>query len=616
MKSLVTLLTTLIQELGEYCAVDTSKDIKTILTRLNGEGEWFLAITLPTLAKGLERGLDTGVCNPDLFPNFGCRQKTPVLLGSFFDLIFDRTSGTVLPEPSIEAIRSIRQISLFGKKTELDCSPAVIAEAFSGFVKCDKEVAEWEASVTIDALMEFHKMSSLLFSEVFLKVNREVALWKINPRHGPGATADRLVGNHKFEMPEYTERLEAVFPFWRFATTRGYRQETYDRVPLLEPGHERPVKVVHVPKTLDAPRIIAEEPTCMQYVQQGLLRSFRDAIDGSYLQSLMGVEHQEPNQLMAQKGSRDGTLATLDLSEASDRVSNLLVITMMANFPHLNDAVQACRSLRADVPGHGILNLAKFAPMGSALCFPVEMMVFLTVIFIGIQRAYRYRLTKRSDILKWLGSVRVYGDDIIVPVDVVDSVRSALRLYGFKVNVHKSFWTGKFRESCGKEYYDGEDVTLTRLRHLPPTSLDQTEQVISMVDFRNQAYWRGLWKTAGIVDSYISEMMPFPVVMETSTILGRQSVLGIPEYPLDRNLHRPLVTGMRVRYRRRFSPIDDDAALLKSLRYGLNSSYPEEVAEQWTPRGTFSQTPTEADHLIYSGRPTASALHRRRGFAD
>ncbi len=615
MKSLVTLLTSLIQELGEYCAVDTSKDLKTILTRLNNEGEWFLAITLPLLAKGLEKGLDQGESTPNLYPKFGCRQSLPILLGGFFELIFDRTTGKVLPEPSVEAIRSIRQISLFGKKAELDCSTAVIAEAFNGFVKCDKEVAEWESSVTIDALMEFHQMSSLLFSEVFLKVNREVAAWKINPRHGPGATADRLVGNRKFEMPEYTERLDAVFPYWRYSTTRGYSQETYDRVPFLEPGNERPVKVVHVPKTLDAPRIIAEEPTCMQYVQQGLLRSFRDAIAGSVLQSFIGVEYQEPNQLLALEGSLTGKLATLDLSEASDRVSNLLVITMMANFPHLNDAVQACRSLRADVPGHGIIPLAKFAPMGSALCFPVEMMVFLTVVFIGIQRAYRHRFTKTSDYLKYLGSVRIYGDDIIVPTDVVDSVRSALRLYGFKVNVHKSFWTGKFRESCGKEYYDGEDVTIVRLRRLPPTSLEQTEQVISMVDFRNQAYWRGLWKTASEVDTILEKIMPFPVVMETSSILGRESVLGLPNYTLDRNLHRPLVTGMKVRYRRRFSPIDDDAALMKSLRFGLNSSYPEEVIEQG-PRGPLNQTPTEADHLIYSGRPTASALHRRRGFAD
>jgi hypothetical protein len=255
--------------------------------------------------------------------------------------------------------------------------------------------------------------------------------------------------------------------------------------------------------------------------------------------------------------------------------------------------------------------------MGSALCFPIEEVVFLTVVFLGLQRAYRTRFTKLSHIKRYLGSVRIYGDDIIVPTDAVDAVRSTLRLFGFKVNTNKSFWTGKFRESCGKEYFDGEDVTIVRLRRQLPSSQRETDQMVSLVAFRNNAYRHGLWKTAGWIDSYISEMIPFPVVGETSPVLGRVSCLGIPDYPLDKNLHTPMVKGMIVRHRLRKSIIDGEAALMKSLTVGLHSSYPDEsslVSEDgMPPRSWWNPVTTEANHLEFAGRPISSALIYRRG---
>lgn len=620
MKSLVTLLTTLIDELGGYCTVDTSRDIKTVMTRSQNEGVQFLAVSLPTLGKGLERALALGEANPTLFPGFGCKEKTPKFLGAFFDLVFDRKSGLVHEYPSIEAIRSLRQILLFFKKIELECSPEVTQAAFDGYVVSDKEVGEWEASVHIETLIEFHQMASLLFSDVFLEVDREIASWRLSPRHGPGATADRIVANNKYEMREYTERLETVLPYWFYATTRGYESGRYDRVRFLEPGEERPVKVVPVPKTLEAPRIIAEEPACMQYAQQGIAMSLKKAIDRSFLERLIGTTSQEPNQLLAREGSLNGDLATLDLSEASDRVSNLLVMTMTANFPHLHDAVQASRSWRADVPGHGVIPINRFASMGSALCFPIETMVFLTVVCIGIQRAHQRRFRRLSEVRELMGSVRIYGDDIIVPVDTVDSVRSALRLFGFKVNAHKSFWTGKFRESCGQEYYGGEDVTICRVRHPLPEDRSQVTELVSAVALRNNAYWRGLWKTARVLDDLISSVIPFPVVAETSSVLGRESCLGLPDYPLDPRLHRPVVKGAVVRYRRRFSPIDDEAALMKCLGdfYSVNRQTDPDTGQSETmePYGPWNVVVTDADHLRFAGRPTASTIHCRRAFAD
>nr|QDH89759.1 MAG: RNA-dependent RNA polymerase [Leviviridae sp.] len=101
--------------------------------------------------------------------------------------------------------------------------------------------------------------------------------------------------------------------------------------------------------------------------------------------------------------------------------------------------------------------------MGSALCFPMEAMVFTTLIFLGIQRSLNKPLYPR-DLKRYVGSVRVYGDDLIVPVDQVPSVVRTLEHFGARVGSDKSFWTGKFRESCGREYFNGHDVSITRVR--------------------------------------------------------------------------------------------------------------------------------------------------------
>lgn len=403
MKSLITLFQEVLDELGGFCSVDTTRDSIAVARRFDNEGLQFLAVTLPSLGKGLERGLANGMASPDLFPGFRCRQNTPIFLGGFFDLVFDRTSGSVLDIPSIEAIRSLRQITLMFKKIELPSAPADEQAAFDKYVKCDTEVGDWEDSISNDALIEFHQLGSLLFSSVFRRVDLETRDYLLEPMHGSGATAEKLMGNFKFTQPEWTQRLEAVFPYWMYSTTRGYSTEKYDSVNFREPGDERPIRVVSVPKTLDAPRVIGIEPACMQYAQQGVRKSLEKAVKKSFLDNLIGTSSQEPNQLLALQGSIDGSLATLDLREASDRVSNLLVMTLTSGFPHLHDAVQASRSRSADVPGHGIIPLNRFASMGSALCFPFESMVFLTVVLLGIQDANGARFSSLGQIARWLG---------------------------------------------------------------------------------------------------------------------------------------------------------------------------------------------------------------------
>ena len=606
MKSLVTLFVKVLDDVGSFCAVDTTRDLKTITSRFEHEGFEFFTRILPRYGAGLEQALHHGVSSPDLYPMFKCRQNTPVFLGGFMDLVFDRASGTVLDEPSTEAIRSLRQLTMLFKKIEIDCGPQRTAAAFASFVKSDQEVAEWERSADETLLEEFQRLALLTFSDQFSAVNRKVSSMELVPSHGPGATADRLLGNSKYEMPMWTDRLEEVAPLGRYADFRGYSTDRYDNTTFLSPESELPVRVVHVPKTAETPRIIAIEPTCMQYMQQAVAGSLKEEVDKSFLSALIGTTFQEPNQLLALEGSITGNLATLDLSEASDRVSNLLVKRLFGPFPDLDDLVQASRSLRADVEGHGVVPLSRFASMGSALTFPVETMVFFIVTLMGIQSARGTRFTRLTQISELLGQVRIYGDDIVVPVDTVSSVVMYLELFGFKVNRHKSFWMGKFRESCGKEYYAGDDVTICRVRRVHPSDLNDVNEMISVVDFRNQAYERGLWRTARYLDEFISELIPFPTVTETSTVLGRHSFLGFDSERVCPKLHRPMVKGAVVKYRQRSSTIDGNAALMKCLAYRRETEEVKILADYVRH--------AQDNHLQFAGRPDASRINIRWGY--
>jgi hypothetical protein len=480
--------------------------------------------------------------------------------------VFDRFSGVLLNDPDIDAILSVRQLTLMYSKVLLPCSDAREKDAMTGYVQCEREVKEKDAFFTPDDFREFKRMSSLLFGSIFSEVDRKVYNLELCPKHGPGATADKLRGNAKYQQRTWPARLEPYFPVgdYMFPNAR-YFNEHYNEITFLEPGAEIPVRVISVPKTMKTPRIIAVEPTAMQYAQQALLEAILEAIEkDSLINRLLGFADQVPNQHMACMSSHTGELATLDLSEASDRVSNQLVMEMTARWTHLHGAIQACRSTKADVPGYGVMPLSKFASMGSALCFPVEAMVFLTSVCLGLEKTLNTRFSDRRSLKSAVAGVRIYGDDIIIPVDSVFSVVNSLEHFGARVGASKSFWIGKFRESCGKEYYDGYDVSIVKVRRMLPTTRKHVPEIISTVSLRNQLYEAGYWETVKWLDSLLVKILKyFPWVESSSSVLGRVSFLGYESQKECEKLHAPLVKGWVVSSRLPKDPLSEDGALLK-----------------------------------------------------
>ena len=607
MKSLTSLVRCILEDIQYGCGTSTTRDMETITRRVEHEGISFLTITLPNFAKDFERSLELGRVDSDRFVGFKFQRNgaIPRFLGGLLSLVFDSKTGVLLDTPNVCAIADVRQICLMFKKVQLECNESRISAAYKKYVETEHELECQVRELSPELRKKFKDLSRLIWGDatldhsIFRAIEERLASYDHVPRHGPGATADRISGNRKYDSMRWHTRLDPYFPFDQFRVCRPDLVLEGTGVPeLVDPGAEQPVRVITVPKTLKTPRIIAMEPECMQYAQQSILEMLVPAIEMHPLSAgSVNFRSQDPNREYARISS-DGTksLATLDLSEASDRVHCSLVSDMLDGLPNLREAVLACRSERADVPGHGVIPLSKFASMGSALCFPIESMVFYTIILMAMHDAQNIRPTYAS-IKRMKAGVRVYGDDLIVPVDMVGSVVTHLNAFGLKVNENKSFWTGKFRESCGMDAYDGACVTPTYVRRAAPSDRQDAEEIVSWVSLSNQLYLRGYWRAAEYCKRLVERVMntALPLVHKLSAAVGLHSVRNwMQSDGWDRHLHRLTLRAPVLHSRPRPSKLDGYGALLK--HFLRRSDEPFE----------------DKKHLERSGRPLRAHIKVRR----
>jgi len=476
-------------------------------------------------------------------------------------------------------------------------------------------------------LQDTRHVFNLLFGRVLSELDGMIYAGELRPKHGPGSTADGLYGNQKWTLPSWHERLETLFPYVDYGIPSYKYWEEQFGTEFVMPEDEPPAKLTAVAKTHGKPRLISIEPTVMQYIQQAISVPLRVLLErDSLCKHFIGFEQQWPNQAMACIGSEDGSLATLDLSEASDRIPNWLVEDLVQDYPHFGEAIEACRSSRVQLPSGEIHSLRKFASMGSALTFPIEAMVFTAVVFEGIFRASNIRPTPGA-FRRYRDQVRVYGDDIIVPTDMAETVIDSLEAFGFKVNRNKSFWTGSFRESCGKEYWKGMDVSIVRFRKSLPTSRHDVDEIVSTSATRNLLYKAGMVQLASKLDDLLMDVLDglYPWVAETSPILGRIHHSGLYQADgWDDALHAPFVKGYAVEPKIPDNEIDGHHALMKvfsgeSPAKGNIKDIDREVEllsklDDWRCwiDWVFPNT-IDPEHLTRSGRPFAVSIKRRKG---
>jgi len=534
MKSLMWLVSSVLNDISMQCNTDTQRDHDYVKARVEREGLSFLTITLSNFARDFERSLEEGLIDSTRFLGFKRRASLPAFLQGLISRVFDIGDGKLLKEPDIAAIFFVRQFCLMWKKVNIDCSKERTEDAIKAYIETDEDINRRPAYDTVASNDEFTLAGEVGRVGRFIWHRLEYSYanaWRYSrlvPKHGPGATAERISGNQKFELRTWHARLQEHFPLdsYAFPNASWLGEECSESIDILEPGAEPPVRVVTVPKTQKGPRVIAIEPVCMQYTQQAIAEFLvREIEQGTLTSGRINFRDQTVNRALALDGSKSGYFATIDLSEASDRVSLSLVRLVFKSCPLLMEALEATRTTSAELPDGTKRPVYKFASMGSALCFPVEAGVFFTLAVVGRCKALNLPLTYRN-VVRMSRQVYVYGDDIIVPASEVLTVIETLEAFGLKVNRNKSFWIGKFRESCGMDAYAGEPITPVYLRELPDHRRSRNG-IVSLVSFANQLYKIGLWRTARDVRRYVEGLVgPLPHVLETSPGVGWHSFLG------------------------------------------------------------------------------------------
>lgn len=497
MKSQDNLLLPLLHDVGRKCGIAPDNDIRYVMSRCEYEGDSFLTITLPTFMRAFERSLDEGRLCSNEFQGFDLDTRgLPRFLGGFLRRVFT-PSGAIRPTSAdvVQSIWAIRQVcGLYGKLSSV-CSDERVAFAMQRFVSVDATVpcafSSWD-------LQEFLESFHSLFDRGLDQAQQRFMSHEPLPfKHGPGAVQDGTRMNAKYSCNTWTDRLDRVLPAQENLSVSLHDFLDQDFQYLSE-EEEPPVRVIPVPKTMKTPRLIAIEPVWTQYVQQGVMAVLTSELSRLPSWKKMGWTDQERNRSL----SRDTRYCTIDLSDASDSVSSTLVYMMLDRYPILRDIVFASRSSVASLPDGTLVPLRKFASMGSALCFPIETMVFTTICHMAVRRARKELSTyvPDNDVLRHLYDVySVYGDDMIVHVDVMPYLVRLLDLFGFRVNIHKSFGKGLFRESCGFDSYDGLCVNITRVRYDLSAIKRHSEEALGLFSLHNAFLSNGLEECASTV---------------------------------------------------------------------------------------------------------------------
>lgn len=203
-----------------------------------------------------------------------------------------------------------------------------------------------------------------------------------------------------------------------------------------------------VPKTSVIDRCAAKEPEYNMYIQKAI----GDYIRRKLLRVGINLNDQSINQRLAREGSSENDLATIDLSSASDSITTQLVMKLLPEewFSLLDDVRSKTTNIDGDIHENEM-----FSSMGNGFTFELESMIFWALV-----RACSWFTQIR-------GRISVYGDDIICPSGLMESVLATFEFCGFRVNPKKSFFEGDFRESCGKHWLKGFEVTPFYVKEVP-----------------------------------------------------------------------------------------------------------------------------------------------------
>lgn len=521
----------------------------------------------------------------------------------------------------IKALRAVRQLCLFCYKLELPYTEKDANKVISDFVDTDRELPTKPE-------MDSRKKSDPQFGWITNEARKIIArvLCNVDPRkgipkHGPGAVATGERPSQKHHFKRYYRRLAAFFNYdeWFFlnhrhlcddlSVMRGLKSEEFGTA-----------KVVLVPKDSRGPRLISCEPLEYQWVQQGLMHQLVDALESHPLtRGHVNFSDQSINGGLALQGSdpdQGYPWVTLDMKEASDRVSWILVEDL---FPQVwVDAIWASRTPQTRLPDGRVQKLRKCSPMGSAVCFPIEALVFYALAVATLMSTGIHSLHDATT------NVYVYGDDIICRPDHYRMIANTYQAYGLKLNADKCCVYGPFKESCGVDAFYGHRVTPVRMR-APLTMSRKPSQLASMVALSNHLWSIGAYRSADYLKQHIESEWTLrlnpkskrltcmvPTLNEAGGVIafiregvGLHMSNSLCKFRFNAVLQRREVHGLRSDQLSEMTELDGWSQVLRRIRKSETQDVNETRVAHMTqvmPRDSGSKTPTGTYPVAHRNR--------------
>lgn len=445
-------------------------DTQLIDRRLMNEGLTFATEVLPRFSREIVGSIEAGSWS--VSRDFSHHNTTvlPKFLGKYTSCIFDSKGSVLEPCPAqAQALYIIRQLCEYAYKADFPSSDAKNQLVIDSFIATESELRE-------TPLFDEGNPPVLILAREIIRNTLFGYKPDVSGSYGPGVCSDASVplkyNVDQFDSPAVREYSESYYPDHRDSLNSRVRM-THDSLW----NNALKSKVILVPKDSRGPRLICAEPTTNQWLQMSLMSSLVRHLESSeWTSGYVNFTNQQVNRDLAKVNSLSRTQATLDLKDASDRV-RLDLVDWLFSGTSLYKPLLACRTPMAVLPDGRQLKLAKFAPMGSAMCFPTLALTVWAISCAAIS-------LRSGDLVT--DCVYVYGDDLIVPTYLTDDVINALESCSLRVNRHKSFVDSHFRESCGEDRYFGLSVTPVRLRKVPSDDCCVKENAFRLVTHSNE----------------------------------------------------------------------------------------------------------------------------------
>jgi len=372
-------------------------------------------------------------------------------------------------------LRYLRQACLFIYKAKLPYDECTEERTREAFIATDSSLdntwryRDWSHPTGAEELV-LRRARRLCQRIIF-----DIDWTSINPQHGPGSVYPSRTAMRKGQWMFYYHPIARIYPYaeYFFLPKEGFEHEN---IAKLQDRCTIQAKLVCVPKDARGPRLICVHPAEAVWIQQGQRKLLESVIERRI--PTICFTDQSINQRAAHRSSLTKENVTLDLSEASDRISTHLVEYLFGEYAY--EFMASTRAQEVILPGGRVHRLRKFAPMGNCLTFPVQTLVFWSLIMAAMQH---HRIK---------GECCVFGDDCIFPTEAYDPVQQIFGCVGLKINVNKTFSKGLFRESCGLDSYRGVLVSPLRLKEVDTSYLG----LIALCDLAKRLRLSGYEATA------------------------------------------------------------------------------------------------------------------------